>query len=358
MPKRQKTVTGLSKRGCSKVHDGGKEAPRATPITGLSSTNSTSTDAPLDPSEVLTVATFHIRRIAAMIVRSRPDRLGEVLRCRQWSCVSSAFQRFGKSRCVDTALFCVAAKLHQITGGATSSLAVLSSYAEALQELQAALREPKRHAPEDLLTTAQLLAVYEMLDSLDNTTWTQHTAGAASLVRQPAVISYESNESALTFAQAAPMFTDALLSGNDEIFQLYPWPFFLRSVLDQNSILPGNCRELLSCLLELPELQEDANVANRGGASSSTAQVLLDRAHALKTRLRTGLLLSDLYSRNDYVESFDLLGMCLAGLVALDRVIESLRPVEPRAKERSDDQTRELCAQLLQLELGAADACK
>ena len=85
-----------------------------------------------DPADVLTVATFHIRRIAAMIVRSDPSRLADVLRCRQWACVSTALDRFGKSRCLDSALFCVATKLRQMTGCGTSQLTVLSSYTDAL----------------------------------------------------------------------------------------------------------------------------------------------------------------------------------------------------------------------------------
>lgn len=314
----------------------------------------------LDPSEILAVATFHIRRIAAMTIRKRPDRLRDVLRCRQWSCVSIAFQRLGNCACLDAALFCVAAKLRQITGGTTSSLAVLSSYTEALHELQQALQRPNQCDSLDLLTTTQLLAVYEMLDSLDEETWVKHVAGAISLARPLEIMSQDERKaSKLTFAGAAPIFTDALLTGNDDVLQSYPWHSLLQSTLYLNSNLPEFCRGPMKCLVELPELLDDARVdQNASNSSLASRYAILDRAHVLKARLRTGLLQNDLYSQNGHtaLESFDLLGMCLAALVAVDRVIASLEPAEARARDPAEDKTNELCAQLLQLELGAADA--
>ena len=360
--KRRKAVVHQNSQSPSKALVRQANPPETRLTVGLPAPHGAFPNGQLDPREVLTVATFHIRRIAAMTVRTHPDRLGDVLRCRQWSCVSFAFKRFGKSRCLDSALFCIAAKLNQITGGPVTPMAVLSSYSEALQELQGALQRPQEHEHLDLLTTTQLLAVYEMLDSLDNPTWTQHIAGAASLVRPPP-LTYddESIRNSLSIAQTAPMFTDALLTGNDEIFQHLSCQVFLRSVLEIGYLVPDDCRELVSCLLQLPELLEDAKVASRDILASDpeTKLEILDRAHSLKSRLRTGLLESDLYSRRDHnvLESFDMLGMCLAGLVALGRLVTSLRPVEPRAHDLSEDKTEQLCQQLLQLELGAADAC-
>ena len=54
--------------------------------------------------------------------------------------------------------------------------------------------------------------------------------------------------------------------------------------------------------------------------------------------------------------SFDKLGLYLAALVSLDYLITRLRPVQLRARESSLDETAELCAQLLHLELKAAEA--
>ena len=325
----------------------------------------TGSDSPLDPSEVLAVATFHIRRIAAMTIRQHPERLRDVLRCRQWSCISIAFQRTGKCSCLDAALFAVAAKLRQITGGGVSAMLVLSTYTEALHELQGALLNPGQHDSLDLLTTTQLLAVYEMLDSLDEETWSQHIAGAISLARPLEIMPDDMRKAnKLTFSRAAPIFTDALLTGNDEVLHRYPWRRLLQSAFTICPRLPEVCRGPMNCLIELPELLEDARVDHIAqDPSGRTALVILDRAHMLKDRLRKDLTKTDLYYQLDpssILESFDLLGLCLAALVALDRVIAALQSMTPQVpgttKDTTQDTTNELCAQLLQLELGAADA--
>ena len=357
--KRRKAVASLNGQNDTRLmHD---QPTAESPVNAVGSSRSVSPNASMDPSEVLAVATFHIRRIAAMTIRQHPERLRDVLRCRQWSCVSVAFQRSGQCPYLDSALLAVAAKLHQITSNSgTSSMVVLSSYTEALHDLQRALQNPAEHDNLDLLTTTQLLAVYEMLDSLDEETWVKHVAGAISLARPLEILSQdERRASKLTFARAAPIFTDTLLTGNDEVLQGYPWHGLLQSALQLNPALPDFCRGPLQCLVDLPELLDDARIGHLvDDADTTSAMAVLDRAHALKARLRTGLLQNDLYTRSGHsaLESFDLLGMCLAALVALDRVIASLHPIEERNRELTEDQTNELCAQLLQLELGAADA--
>lgn len=358
--KRRKANINLPSQQPSSIRRKSADLTSGTASNGAVVSRSASPNASLDPSEILAVATFHIRRIAAMTIRQHPERLRDVLRCRQWSCVSLAFQRFGQSPCLDSALLAVAAKLRQITGGGASSMIVLSSYTEALHELQQALQQPTMHDNLDLLTTTQLLAVYEMLGSLDEEMWAKHVAGAISLARPLEIMSQdEQRANKLTFARAAPIFTDALLTGNDDALHGYPWQVLLRSAFQLNPTLPEFCRGPMLCLVDLPEVLEDARGSqNRLDPNAETVIAVLDRAHALKARLRTGLLQNDLYFYNGHsaLESFDLLGMCLAALVALDRVIASLHPIEQRNRESAEDKTNELCAQLLQLELGAADA--
>jgi hypothetical protein len=360
-PKRRKAVVSLNGQHVTSLRRKSDQTTAETPSNDVALSRSVSPNASVDPSEILAAATFHIRRIAAMTIRQHPERLRDVLRCRQWSCVSVAFQRSGKCPYVDSALLAVAAKLRQITGNSgTSPMVVLSSYTEALHDLQRALQNPAEHDNLDLLTSTQLLAVYEMLDSLDEETWAKHIAGAISLARPLEILSQDERRATkLTFARAAPIFTDALLTGNGEVLHGYPWHALLESALQMNPALPNFCRGPLRCLIDLPEVLDDARIGQHvDDADATAAMAVLDRAHALKARLRTGLLQNDLYSRNGHsaLESFDLLGMCLAALVALDRVIVSLHPIEARNRELTEDKTNELCAQLLQLELGAADA--
>ena len=306
----------------------------------------------LNPAEVLAVASFHIRRIAAMTIRADPTRLSEVLRYRQWSCVSFALDRVGRSACLDKALLCVASKLQQMTGGSVTSLSVLSSYTQALGSLQAALQSPEVHDALDLLTTTQLLAIYELLDSPESGTWNTHVAGVEGLLR------VQSAKHRLPFAQIAPMLTDALLKGDFKPVESSPWRQVLEAVVREDFIGNKQCQELISCLSELPAMLAEGSSSSGETAVLDWARTytLLGKAHELKGRLRKALLDSQLYSENTYnaLASFDVLGLCLAGLLALDKLMTSLGPKET-AREAVEDKTNELCAQLLQLELRASD---
>ena len=163
-----------------------------------------------NPSDTLVVATFHIRRIAAMVLRQQPERLLEVLRFRQWSCVSIAREQPVADPCLNCALACLASKLSRMTGGGQPDYTVLSSHTEALHALRAALLEPRRHSLQDLLTTTQLLAIFEMLDSLDNEVWVHHVAGAKSLLLSKDTTSPTQSQTRLSFSAIAPILADAL----------------------------------------------------------------------------------------------------------------------------------------------------
>lgn len=118
-------------------------------------------------------------------------------------------------------------------------------------------------------------------------------------------------------------------------------------------------KDLALCLSDVPDLLINANRDFEfGGMSATRRYELLDRAHAVKVQLRAELLKSNLYERFACGEetSLDELGLHLAGLVSLDRLISWLRPVQMRARELEKDETAELCAQMLRLELRASDA--
>lgn len=163
-----------------------------------------------DPANVLAVATFHIRRSAALTLKRHPDRLVEVLRCRQWSSLSITSDRLGRCRCLDHALTCVASKLAQITSGPTSNYLALSRYTCALQSLQVALNRPSQYDISDLQATTQLLAVFEMLDSIDSAAWRQHVTGAEILSRSNRFHHDATANSRRYAISALPMIADAM----------------------------------------------------------------------------------------------------------------------------------------------------
>ena len=107
---------------------------------------------------------------------------------------------------------------------------------------------------------------------------------------------------------------------------------------------------MTSSLWDIPDLLIDANeLFIRSEKAKLTAKyALLDRAHVLRARVRTELLNSDL-SAPDFnaLAMYDKLALFLAALLGLEKTMESLRPVAMNA----DDETGDLCTQLLQTEL-------
>lgn len=271
--------------------------------------------------------------------------------------MSFALERVGKCPSLDSALICVATKLRQMTGSATSQQTVLATYSEALQQLQIALKDPSKNDQLDLLSTTQLLAIYEMLDSLDGSGWSKHIDGAASLIRPDLNHVLQRPEKA--FMIIAPLFSDMLLDDRFEPAQSLPERWMFKTFSSSYHFLSPQQRNLMAILGQVVLLKLDAKPVLMDSSNVSIDYIfnLLDRAHLTRSQLRSGLLQDDLQiaAKVSTSGSFDILAMCLAGMVALDRLINALRPVEKRARESAQDKTSELCAQLLQLELGASD---
>lgn len=312
----------------------------------------------LNPDTILAAATFHVRRMAAISMRTAPDRLPNILRCRQWSCIPYAYNCFGKDACVDSAILCVADRIRYLAGCPFSPVMMLRHYEKALRELQMAIDEPDMHNPQDVLAAVQLLAMYEMLDSLDGEGWAKHVAGAETMIRAYTSITPETFKKweARGCGSAFPMLSDALLNGDAEFFRTYPWRELLWAVSTKLVDPPEGIRELLRCLRLLPGLAVDVHAAFRAGKKTTENEkfALLDRVHDLQYRMRSALRSNQLYKECHAREmplSVDLFGAFLSGLVALDRMLESLRPTYVPQSDSDEDPTGELCAQLLQLEM-------
>lgn len=316
----------------------------------------------LNPSEVLALATFHIRRIAAIKIRADPQTLAETLRCRQWSCVSFAYNCFGKDPCVDNAIKCVADRVRLITGCPVSRIGMISHYSSALISLQTALNEPSEHTPQNLLAATQLLAVYEMLESLENVSWAKHIAGAEQIIQ----LNTSSDPGNCKtgdirgYGCALPLFGDALMKSDVSFFRSYPWRELLWAISISYEDKRAVVAELHQCLLLTPELllEIDVKMGTSHGINHEVDFALLDKAHELKERLQAALLGRELYTgcSNQSVLAFDMFGICLAALVCVHRTIATLRPAQMALAEAPEDAIGELCAQLLQLELGSSNA--
>lgn len=150
------------------------------------------------------------------------------------------------------------------------------------------------------------------------------------------------------------------LSGNGLFFKSGDWRTPIVEMKHHSRLSEEN-RAMFATLLEVPQLLIEVNDAKRDdwwNVSFVMKHLLLGRADSLRNALRAGLIASNLqsYTSGKGSPACDKLGVCLAALVALDGIIEDLRPVKPKNHSTIEDETNELCTQLLQLELGAADA--
>ena len=315
----------------------------------------------INPAEILIVATFHVRRMAVMAMQSELSGLTKALRCRQWSCMPFAFSCFGKDPCVDSAVLCVADRIRFLSGCPFSPVSMMKHYSTALRSVQNAIDEPSEHNPQDVLAAVQLLAIYEMLDSLDNHAWAQHIAGAATMIQTYTSITTERLEKweSRGCGNALPMFADALLSRDAHFFRTYPWRELLRAISAKIVDPPEGIQDLMRCIRLMPNLVLDVDVALSDGEEIGFDHRfgLLDRAHDIRHRIRTALRGNQLYTECYYREmlsNFDFLGTFLSALVALDRIIAALRPASEGSQDEEQDPSGLLCAQLLELELGAS----
>lgn len=313
---------------------------------------------PLPPNvnfeDVLKVASFHIRRTAAQIVRLHPDRTLDALRCRQWCSVSSTFASLGRSPYLDSAIACVVSKVQQVISGTASQEKMLYCYTEALHLLRAAVLQPRQHDRADMLAATQLLAIYEMMDFPENVFWTQHVAGAAAMAK--ALGCGGAGDS----MQAAPMFVEALLSDDEAFFESRHWKSLLHVITTKPHADPQMKAETIACFTTLRSIFADSHAAARKDADWSTRFELLSRAH----ELREQFMLLIVQNKERFLEArrtatiprgCDFLGLCLVSLMVLDKQILCLRQNNWYRGTDIEHETQSLCILMVDLELSTTE---
>lgn len=308
----------------------------------------------LDLDNVLKVAAFHIRRKAAQLLDNRPDRTLDALRCRQWGAVSAKLASLGQSPYLDGAIACVVSKVQQVVSGAASEERVLVCYSDALHLLRAAVQDPAVHDRLDMLAASQLLAVYEMLDSPDSSSWSRHIAGVAAMAK---LQGRQHRNSEITTEQAAPMFVEALLSEDDSYFESKQWKALLQILTIKQSLNPEATGETLSCFRALRTLFATCKVATRDELKWTVRFDMLAKAHELRAHLKNVVVRSEhrFLTRQQTSKGCDVLGLCLVSIMMLDRLILTLRQTTTWQGHNLEVDTQELCTQVIRHELNTAE---
>lgn len=313
----------------------------------------TSSPGGVNPDAILSLARFHIARVAVVLIRHHPERLGDVLRWRHWTYASIAPISVGeRSACVDSALRCLSAKLDDFLSAGpdeSSSPVVLLCYERGLTDLGHALAGDRVVRREDLLVTAQLLAIFEILRAPERDTWTKHAVGAVSMLMSSKPRHHISRTSGW------PILTEALIDCGRGSFANAPRHALASLVL---AVHVNSTNEIISIILQVSELLDSRRIASYSCLDHAKTFALLATAHSLRDQLKFLAILnrgsSTTWKRpsDDY---FDYLGFGLACLVALDQLIIALRPAGPPPRLDIHEETHTICVQMLQGELDALE---
>ncbi|KAF2215266.1 hypothetical protein CERZMDRAFT_94681 [Cercospora zeae-maydis SCOH1-5] len=308
----------------------------------------------LDLDNVLKVAAFHIRRKAAQLLESEPERALDALRCRQWCSVSATMASLGRSPYLDGAIACVVSKVQQVVSGAPSERRILICYTDALHLLRAAVQDPALHERVDMLAASQLLAVYEMLESPTSPAWARHIAGVAAMSKLQAT----RQNGILTSEQAAPMFVEALLNNDNSFFESKQWKALLQILTNKQSLNPQSTGETLSCFRSLRILFADWKSATRVSPGWERRFNLLAQAHELRAHFKNVVFRNEhrFMTRQQISKGCDVLGLCLVSIMMLDRLILTLRQTSTWQGHNLELDTQELCTQVIRHELDTAEA--
>ena len=352
------------------------DAGMANPISSLSSTGyeAMRVEFDFDLLDLSALTTFHVARSTAQFLLAEPSRLLHVLRCRQWSYFSYLPSRYGQSRCLDDAARCVAARIRQwVCHPGKPDDAVLALYAKALKSLQGALNDPLQCTKPDVLCATQIMAIHELLDTARDQAWVHHVTGAATLMKLRGPGNYITEfEKALFLAQVGQIYSESIANKSPCFLEQPAWQIVLESTVLESSTF-SSCSDIVISLwkriVPIPSLFNGVQDAICGPLEASTKSVgeLLSRALRLRQQLldwrqlydrmlaSTFLKYHSLEISEDGVGSdkrFEILGVCLATQIVLNRAIVAMNP---DMAEFMEYEAQQLAEQILEIE---KEACK
>lgn len=305
-----------------------------------------------DFQDVLAIAAHHVRRTAAQIAYTQPWRMAEILRGRQWAVAPFTFQQLQKSESVTSAYTFLVMRLQSTVFDRGTSALSLAGNQWALRSLQTALLRQTGKTREALVPAAWLLALGELLDFQRSTSWSTHAAGTAALLR--AGLSSGQQKPSPDMQELMPTLLEACLNHEDVAVRYEPWQAFIRpmiaSRISDGALANYVASRLITVAALIPERQ--ALHENSGSEAGQAGLLLMDRAFDAREFLKRAIVKIQLQDKRDS----DILGLCLAALLGLDKVIASLRLLPPDVEHRYADDTTELCLQIMREELKRSDA--
>ena len=135
--------------------------PASMPLTGYEAIRAESN---VDILDLSALTTYHVSRITAQQLATKPSNLINILRHRQWSFLSYVPSRWGNTLCLDHAVRCVVSRVQDYLSSPTGlpSPQSLKQYAIAIASLQEALGDPYQAICPDVLCATEVMALYEV----------------------------------------------------------------------------------------------------------------------------------------------------------------------------------------------------
>ncbi|KAH8705618.1 hypothetical protein BGW36DRAFT_403159 [Talaromyces proteolyticus] len=314
--------------------------PASMPPSGISLVRS---EYNLDPTNFSALTSIHIGAACKGIFAEEPTHLKGLLTCHEKSYFSHLPQRFGQSACLDNALFCLVIKIASLMApcSALSNTLILAKYGKALATLQAALEGSASWTLADTLCAVEVLALFEILNSPTEGSWSQHIAGAAKMIRLRGPQDFKSEyDRDLLIAMIGPIVCESFANNESCFFEGQDWLQLIQYCATGNNSFSDRSDLAISIsqiLVRMPGLAKRTTYAifNQDSLTVYDRQQIerdLNQArqeiHQWRTNFNRFIVLSveRIAHQLDLGKRFELLGTSLVLATFINRFIGAICP--------------------------------
>ncbi|KAK5708126.1 hypothetical protein LTR97_000666 [Elasticomyces elasticus] len=297
--------------------------------------------------DVLIIAAHHVRRTTARLASLQPWRLAEMLRCRQWAILP--VRQLQVSEPVTGAYAFLAMRLRHVVFGGGTSVETLSGHDWALRSLRSALCRPSGPHHDGLILASRLLAIAELLELQSSTNWYFHTTGTAALMR--AVLGSRDTRHSPDLSDFVPTLLEAFLNHEDLVVPNAPWQALIRPLIGEHVRNAALADDVASQLVNVAALIAETNTVMKRSVvqvlNPKSRLFLLSRATDARKPMKRIIMSLQLQDETHA----EILGLCLAALLGIDKVVDSLQPTPAGIGSSYEADSIELGIQIMQDDL-------
>ncbi|KAI8630202.1 hypothetical protein F5Y19DRAFT_429323 [Xylariaceae sp. FL1651] len=247
----------------------------------------------LDPMDLSALSSITLGPVVSTILQSEPNRLKQILLCRQPSYFSFIAPRFGHFPALDNAFRCLVTVAHSklVPNRKRSDSVILGYYGKALRSLQAAVDDPIDRYAAETLCAASILAVFELFNLRSEQLWGSHMAGVSRLIqlRGPARFGSEF-EQALLLKLAYPILMHSMFCNIECVLDTPAWAKVFTDAIDPLETFTDRSPLGISIMLagiKIPGLRKRCIHAVSIRAADDELDALAAEMHSLRSYIIT-----------------------------------------------------------------------